>query len=308
MPTGHRPKSATTRQNPSRGKKTPRSRPTLASRADLHDLYQRAVQCPESEIDFVDATFTQLRNRTAARLREDFCGTANTACEWIRRRATNIAIGFDLDDPTLDWGRRYNVARLKPAQRERIDLRHSDVLAAHPDLRGTLDIVLAMNFSFWIFKERATLLAYFKRVREDLAPDGVFFLDFYGGYEALRTMKEKRPVPRAVTGQAEHSVCGFNHPFTYIWDQHDYNPITGDLTCKIHFLFKDGSKIRDAFIYNWRLWGLRETRDLLEEAGFKKTTVYWEGDDGDGGGDGEFKPTEQGEACAGWIAYLSAEK
>lgn len=280
----------------------------MAARADKHDLYQRAVQCPESEIDFVDATFTQLRKRKAVRLREDFCGTANTACEWARRRPTNIAIGFDLDDPTLDWGRRHNLARLKPAQRERVDLRHSNVLDEHPDLRGTLDIVLAMNFSFWIFKERATLLAYFRRVREDLARDGVFFLDFYGGYEALRMMKEKRPVPRAGTGLAEQSVAGFTAPFTYVWDQHDYNPITGDMTCKIHFHFTDGSKIRDAFVYHWRLWTLREVRDLLDEAGFSKTTVYWEGDDGKGGGDGEFKPTEQGEACAGWIAYLSAEK
>ncbi|HVU64395.1 MAG TPA: class I SAM-dependent methyltransferase [Phycisphaerales bacterium] len=280
----------------------------LAARADKYDCYQRAVQCPEAEIDFVDETFRALRGRTAHRLREDFCGTANTSCEWVRRRPRNVAYGFDLDPVPLDWGRKHNISRLTPAARSRIELRESDVLAAHPDLRGTLDCILAMNFSFWIFRDRATLLAYFRRVREDLAGDGVFFLDFYGGSDALREITERRPIPRAGKGDAEFSVTGFASPFTYIWQQERYNPITGDLVCHIHFAFPDGSRIRNAFTYNWRLWGLREVRDLLAEAGFKRTTVYWEGDDKDGEGNGVFTASEQGEACASWICYITAEK
>ena len=88
---------------------------TMAQRADLHALYQEAVQCVESEIDFVDETFFRLRGRRARVLREDFCGTANTACEWVRRRADNRAIAVDADPEVLDWGRKHNVAALGAA-------------------------------------------------------------------------------------------------------------------------------------------------------------------------------------------------
>ncbi len=291
-------------RRPVRSSRSPR--PTLAQRADPHDCYQRAVQCVGAEIDFVDETFSALRGRSATRLREDFCGTANTSCEWVRRRTTNLAIGMDLDGPTLEWGRAHNLSTLTKSQRSRIDLRQSDVLEKHPDLRGTLDMVLAMNFSYWIFQKRETLLAYFRRVREDLAPDGILFMDAFGGFDALKLFKERRKIPRASRG--EPSVHGFNTPFTYIWDQHSFNPITAELICKIHFSFPDGSKLKDAFVYHWRLWGLREVRDILDEAGFRRTTVYWEGDDGRGGGDGVFTATETGESCASWICYLSAEK
>jgi hypothetical protein len=47
---------------------------------------------------------------------------------------------------------------------------------------------------------------------------------------------------------------------------------------------------------------------LLAEAGFSKSTVYWEGDDDDGGGNGEFSPEAKGEADLAWIAYIVAEK
>jgi hypothetical protein len=64
-----------------------------------------------------------------------------------------------------------------------------------------------------------------------------------------------------------------------------------------------------AFSYEWRLWSLPEIREVLEEAGFKNVTVWWEGTEEDTGeGDGEFEPAERGEACPGWIAYFTAEK
>jgi len=42
--------------------------------------------------------------------------------------------------------------------------------------------------------------------------------------------------------------------------------------------------------------------------GFSKVTVYWEGEDEDGEGNGIFTPEEQGEADLAWIAYIVAEK
>ena len=96
--------------------------------------------------------------------------------------------------------------------------------------------------------------------------------------------------------------------FTYVWDQASYHPVTGEMVCHIHFKFPDGSKIKKAFTYEWRLWTLPELCELLEEAGFRNPTVYWEGTDEDGDGDGVFTPETKGEADAGWIAYIVAEK
>ena len=80
------------------------------------------------------------------------------------------------------------------------------------------------------------------------------------------------------------------------------------MQCYIHFRFKDGSKIKKAFSYAWRLYTAPELRDMLIEAGFSKATVYWEGEDEDGEGNGEFTPDARGDADLAWIAYIVAEK
>ena len=65
--------------------------------------------------------------------------------------------------------------------------------------------------------------------------------------------------------------------------------------------------MKNAFSYTWRLWTMPEIIDLLHECRFKPT-VYWEGTDEDGEGNGVFEPAEEGEADAGWIAYIVCEK
>jgi SAM-dependent methyltransferase len=276
---------------------------TAASYCDRHDLYQRAVQCVEAEIDFVDRTYKRLRDRRAVLLREDFCGTANTSCEWVRRRKTNRAVGLDIHHPTLEWGRKHNLSTLTEEQRSRLDLRQVSVLDQRDgEIDGGFDAVLAMNFSYWCFKDRPTLLRYFRAVHGSLASDGVFFLDFYGGPDALREIQEKRRIG-ARPGGGHGSP-----PFTYVWDQARYDPISGDILCYIHFRFADGSEIKRAFTYDWRLWTIPELRDVLVDAGFSPVTVYWEGDDDKGGGDGIFRPRKHGEACPAYIAYIVAEK
>ena len=275
------------KKNPSYRKRSGKS---LAEQADRHDLYQQSVQCVEAEIDMVDKNFKILRQRQANSLREDFCGTANTSCEWVRRRPTNIAIGIDLDNEVLHWGETHNVNRLNKSEQNRISLLNENVLTVETK---PADMVLAMNFSYQIFKTPANLIGYFHRVYETLADDGVFFLDAFGGYEAFREMAESTEFD----------------DFTYVWDQHRYNPINGDITCLIHFTFPDGSKMRRAFSYHWRLWTLPELQEILKEAGFQRVLVYWEGtDEKTGEGSGEYLPTTAGEADAGWICYLSAEK
>lgn len=264
--------------------------PPMAEKADRHLLYEQSVQSPDTEVEFLAETFEAIRGREPLSLREDFAGTMALACEWLLTGEKRTAVAVDLDEEVLGWGERRHVARLTPGQRERLKIIHGDVLE-NPS--SDLDMLVAFNFSYWGFKTRELLLRYFRHVRQQLADDGIFLLDCFGGYEAQREMTEDREIDG----------------FTYIWDQAEFDPISHDYVCHIHFRFPDGSRMEEAFTYEWRLWSLPEIRELLEEAGFSRNTVYWQGwDDEDEEEDGEFEPVERGEADAGWVCYIVAEK
>ena len=47
-----------------------------------------------------------------------------------------------------------------------------------------------------------------------------------------------------------------------------------------------------------------EIRDILSEAGFSESFVYWEGFDRRGKGSGVFKKRKKGESCDTWVAYI----
>lgn len=149
----------------------------------------------------------------------------------------------------------------------------------------------AFNFSYWIFRERTEMLRYFATVYNNLGPDGVFFLDAFGGYKAFKEMKEKMKFKG----------------FTYVWDQARYCPVTGTMQTHIHFRFPDGSRLKKAFSYEWRLWTLPELQELLLEAGFHNPTVRFEYFDEDGEGLGLWYPDDCGEASGAWIANITAE-
>ncbi|MEJ2619720.1 MAG: class I SAM-dependent methyltransferase [Candidatus Thiodiazotropha sp.] len=274
------------------GKRKKKSQ-TIADKADRHHLYELSVQCSEAEIDFVDDTYKKLKGHRAKRLREDFCGTANVCCEWVKRRKSNQAVGVDLDAEVLQWGEENQLSQLKSSQRKRVTLLEENVLNVETE---PMQVISAMNFSYWLFKERGQLKSYFQRVYEQLSDDGVLFMDAYGGYDSYKEIEEERDIEDGDT------------TFTYIWEQEKYDPISGTLICHIHFDFEDGSRYEKAFSYDWRLWSLPEVRELLTEVGFEKITFYWQGFDDEGEADGIFLPVEEGEADAGWICYLTAEK
>ena len=263
--------------------------PTMAERADIHELYEESVQNVENEVNFLSTTFRQLRGRPAQLFREDFCGTASLACEWVKQGADYSAIGVDIDASVLEWGRKNRVGRLDTAEQARVSLIESDVQTVETP---KVDILAAFNFSYWIFEERAQMVAYMRRCRDALKDDGVLFMDMFGGPESFEETKEKTKYDG----------------FTYIWHQARFYPVTNHMQCYIHFKFPDGSRLKRAFSYSWRLYTAPELRDMLLEAGFDKVTVYWEGEDEDGEGNGEFTPDEKGEADLAWIAYIVAEK
>jgi SAM-dependent methyltransferase len=275
------------RKDKTKGRK--KGRPSKAERSDRHDLYQRAVQFPQSDIEFFDRVYTELRGRPPAVLREDFCGTAFLSCAWVGEGPQRRAVGVDFHGPTLDWGREHNLSELDEEARGRVELYEANVLDS-PGPKA--DITCAMNFSYGVFKTREELRRYFQVAHDTLADDGVFITELYGGYDAIREDEEVRE-------------C---EGFDYIWEQVKYNPITHETLCHIHFKFRDGSRMNKAFTYDWRLWSIPELRELLTEVGYEDVGVYWEQVDDDGDGTGEHERTEEEENQDSWLVYLVAAK
>ena len=265
-------------------------RATLAERADRYALYQVAVQDPEGDVVRVRRMYERLHGRAPRTLREDFCGAAAFASAWVAAHRENRAWGVDLDAEPLAWGRDHNVAKLRPEQAARLRLLQGDVRTTRTP---RVDVLAAFNFSFFLFKERGELLRYFRRCHAALGREGMMVLDAYGGPEAM----EKRSERRRCEG------------FTYVWEQASFDPITHDASCYIHFEFRDGSKLPRAWGYHWRLWSIPELRDLLAEAGFSASTVYWEGTESETNEpNGIFRPRARAEEDPAWIAYLAAKK
>lgn len=257
---------------------------TQARRADKYDLYQRSVQAPEHDVAFLARLALRHSGRRATLLREDFCGTALVAARWVAKSPEHEAWALDLDPEPLAWGNEHNRRPLGGAAR-RLHLVRGDVLTT---ATPPADIVVAPNFSFCCFQERAALLAYFRAVRRALRRGGILVADLFGGPEAMKDIVETRRVGG----------------FTYVWEQSSFDPITNRLVAHIGFRFRDGSRLRRAFSYDWRLWSLPEVRDVLAEAGFRETHVYWELTGKDGRGTGVFRRMERTTTCEAFVCSL----
>jgi len=267
-----------------------------ALNADRHVLYEASVQSVDFEADFLQKLYRKKRGRPFRLLREDFCGTAKLACEWVRRNRENRAIGIDLHGPTLDWGLRNHVARLNKAA-ERVILLEENVL----DVREPkVDVAVAFNYSYGVFKTRDVLRGYLRNALESLRPGGIFVLDTFGGTSATEEGEEPRRIAAHLGPDGQRIPS-----FTYIWDQQHFNPVDFNIVCKIHFRFSDRSQIRNAFSYDWRYWTLPELQELMLEAGFRSVEVYFEGwDEKKNQPDGKFRKAIDAEEMAGWVAYV----
>lgn len=256
---------------------------------DKYDYYQRAVQSPEAEVEFIHGVFKKLKGRLPMTLREDFCGTHLLCCEWVKYHSKAKAYGIDLDAEPLLYGQKNYVGKLSPLQQARVLIAQDNVLRTY---LPSADVIVAFNFSYFTFKERSLLKSYFKNVYKVLEKDGIFILDCFGGSNCYEANEEETA----------------HKDFSYFWDQDTFNPVNQHSHFYIHFKRKGEKKREKVFSYDWRLWSLPEIRDILDEVGFKKTHVFWEGTDKNGEGDGQFKKTEKGEECKSWIAYILAEK
>lgn len=255
---------------------------------DKYDLYLRSVQSPDNDVEFLEGVYRELRGRKPKVLREDFCGTAALCAAWVRRNPAYRAFGVDLDPEPLEYGRTHYLPRLKPAQLERVQLLEKNVLSR--DLPEA-DISVGLNFSYFLFKKRELLRDYFRNVFKGLRKDGVAVFDVFGGSQCQDAIEDR----------SKHKG------FTYYWEQEGFDPVSNE--AKFHIHFRVGRrKFERVFSYDWRMWSIPELRELLREAGFHKTHIYWEGTARNGTGNGVFTRVMEGEACLSWIAYIVAEK
>jgi SAM-dependent methyltransferase len=267
---------------------------TMASLADPHRLYQKSVQSPDQDIAFLTEYFEKYTKRPLRILREDFCGTALLSSYFVTQHPDNHALGVDLDWPTLNWGMKHNVVPLTQNQQQRLTLVHDDVLNVQHPLS---QLIVATNFSYMVFRDRPTLLHYFTNARRSLRPGGLFILDIWGGSETQVEQEEHREIDNP-----DDDGIG---EFTFVWDQDGFDPSTYFCTTRIHFLFRDGSEIRNAYVYEWRLWTMPEVIELLNEAGFADVHFLWEGTDPDTHeGTGIYHRADKGDSDPSWIAYI----
>lgn len=261
----------------------------MAKTRDKYQCYQDAVQEPESDVKFFQRLHRKEFDRPPRQLREDFCGTAWMSCVWVQAHRQNIALGVDLDPEPLSWGIEHNARKLSEEQLQRLTLVGGNALEVR---EPKVDVVAALNFSYFVFKTKAELRGYFQAAYRNLGDEGLFVADIEGGTETMEQREETRKEKR----------------FTYVWDQDYFDAITHETLCYISFRFPDGSQMKRAFCYDWRLWTIPEVREVMLEVGFSRADVYWEGTDKEGEGNGIFKKRERAENCESWIAYVVGVK
>ena len=247
-----------------------------------------AVQQPDVDVRFFRELYRELKGRAPKLLREDFCGSFGVCCEWVKLGPDYRAYGRDLGVEPVRYGSAQFLAKLTSEQQSRVKIERKDVL--EPGGPKT-DLILAMNFSYFVFKEREALKAYFVNCFKNLRPDGILAVDCFGGGGVHRPNSER----------TEH------RGFVYYWEQLGFDPVYNTARCAIHFKPKGRRKFKNAFTYDWRIWSIAEIRELMSEAGFRKSHVYWEGDDGKQG-NGKFARDKNGGTELIWISMILAEK
>jgi hypothetical protein len=263
---------------------------------DRYALYEASVLSVDFDVDFVAKTFKKLRGRPAKTMREDFAGTAATAGEWVMRDKSHHAFAVDLDPEPFAWAQRHRIPVMRDAAK-RLTLVTADVRTV--DLPPA-DLVMAFNFSFWIFKQRAELLRYFKSARRGLTKQGMMVLNTYGGPGATKTLVERKRI------SGRRTIDGVAIPaFHYVWDQESFNPVTNEIFCSIHFDLRGRPRMKRAFTYDWRAWSLPELRELILEAGFRDVQVWTDGwDDKTNEPDNKYKLRTYFENDEAWLAYV----
>jgi hypothetical protein len=257
-------------------------------------LYEMTVQSPNWQVDYLPQFHEWLTGVAPRHFREDFCGSARITCEWVKRHPQNTACGLDLDSGVLAYAQKFNLKRLTAQAQKRITLKKQDV---RTPTRKKYDWIGAFNYSLFTFQDRKDLIRYFKSTHQSIGKRGTLFLEIAGGPGFLRPSIQKKTLRIAGVGRV-----------TQAWEQQAFDPVTGMNDYAIHFQLPDRSWIQNAFTYHWRIWGIREIREALQEAGFKKTVVLWQKSDSSGEPTNELLPVEEAPQEDFYLCYVVGVK
>ncbi len=264
----------------------------LKQKYNRYELYEASVQDPQYEVYFYRQVYRKYRKCEPYVLREDFAATFLNSVHWIKQGQSFRSFAVDKAQKPLNYGLKKHSQCLTPNEMSRISIVRSDVISVETE---KVDIVGVANFSICYINERKALLQYFCNARKQLKSNGVMILDLLGGTESEDEDRENRKFK-------------FNGQWlTYHWEQKYFNPINRRTLYCIHYTLPNGKKISNVFKYPWRMWTITEITDAFIQAGFKKTIVYWEGENGHGG-DGVFKPRKRAQNDPTWLAYVVALK
>ncbi|MBF0300922.1 MAG: class I SAM-dependent methyltransferase, partial [Oligoflexia bacterium] len=150
---------------------------------DKYSLYESSVQYPQFDIDFIVKEYINFYKTTPHRLCEDFCGTGNFSCEWIKNNTENVAFAIDIDPSPIRYGKEHHLASLNTDQKKKLNYIEQDVIKAHQQMEK-VDIVVAMNYAVCFFKSRKKLLEYFSSTKKAMHSKSLFAIDIFGGHDA----------------------------------------------------------------------------------------------------------------------------
>ena len=253
-------------------------------------LYEQSVQNPKWHVDYLPEFHFKLLKRKPIAFREDFCGSGSIACAWVNRAPKNTALGLDISQAAIRYAKSINQAKLPPPARKRVQFIRQNVMRP---TRKKFDLIGAYNFSVFAIHERNELVSYFTAVYQSIKNSGTFFLEVAGGMGFVNTRERENIVEIPGLGKVKR-----------IWEQGHFDPITALNRYSIHFMLPNGECLNDAFVYHWRIWQIRELREVLKEAGFIRSVILWEEDDENGLGNDHFYPTETAANAHSWIAYV----
>ena len=259
-----------------------------------YKLYELSVQSPNWQVDYLPQFHEWLCKNKPRKFREDFCGSGKISCEWVRRSKQHFALGLDLDPEVLNYAQAVNLTELTRAEQSRVKFIKQNVLKPTPE---KFDMIGAYNFSYCVFHERKEMLKYTKAAYRSLKEKGTLFLEVAGGAGFQEQLQESKTFSVPGIGKVKQT-----------WEQHQYDPITQVNDFSIHFKLPDQRLMLDAFTYHWRLWTIRELREILIDAGFQKTVVLWESADSKGDGTSEYLPLENAENTTSYVAYVVGVK
>jgi hypothetical protein len=216
---------------------------------DKYDLYEMAAQSPRIQARFLRALHYREHNDNALVLGEDFAGTGAISRAWVEsfEGASSVCVDHDAEPMQRADG-------IAGIRRRCCDVRKAS---------DEVDLLCTLNFSICELHSRSDLVAYLEHALSRIRPGGVFVADLYGGSDAFAEGESETVLRESDSGVVQ-----------YMWEQRYAAPLTGRVVNAMHFRVGEGEWMRDAFVYDWRLWSPVELRDAMLDAGFGSVEFY----------------------------------